>query len=42
MTIEIPLAGLAGLDLTRLRAVAVVAGPSPREFRFELDSVVLR
>ena len=40
--LEIPLDEVAGLDPAHLRAIAIVAGPDERTFRFEIDSVVLR
>lgn len=41
-TLTVAFTDVAGVDAGALRAVAVAAGPDPRTFRFELDSVVLR
>lgn len=40
--LEIPLGEITGLDRAHLRAIALVAGPETRAFRFELDAAVLR
>lgn len=38
----IELSDVPGLDLARLRAVGLTAGPAPGAARLEIDSVVLR
>ncbi len=40
--LALELSGVAGLDLTRLRAVGLTAGPAPGATRIELDEMVLR
>ncbi|MEX0899717.1 MAG: amidohydrolase family protein [Gammaproteobacteria bacterium] len=40
--LALDLSGVAGLDLTRLRAVGLTAGPAPGAMRIELDEMVLR
>jgi hypothetical protein len=39
--LEIPFADVAGLDPGRLRAIAVVAGPEPGQYRIEIGSATL-
>ncbi len=40
--LALDLSGVAGLDLARLRAVGLTAGPAPGSMRIELDEMVLR
>jgi hypothetical protein len=41
-TVRLPLAGFAGADLARLRAVEVMAGMPEGEFQLDVDSVEIR